>query len=64
LKARYEAKRGVEPQRTLEGRKSNAGTDRYESVAELQEDMRNPKYAKDPAFRSRVEQKLARSDIM
>lgn len=37
--------------------------DVYASKAEMQADMNNPKYSKDPAFRKRVEQKLGRSNI-
>jgi hypothetical protein len=48
----------------LSGRFSNAVSDKYESVAQVTEDMRNPKYQSDPAFRRKVEEKLARSDIM
>lgn len=64
LKARYTAQRGTEPSRIVEGRKSNSGADRYESVAQMQDDMRKPEYKKDPAFRAKVQAKLSRSDIM
>jgi hypothetical protein len=45
---------------------TNAGqsSDVYESIAQMQKDMANPDYAKDPAFRARVERKLARSNIL
>jgi hypothetical protein len=48
----------------LSGRFSNAVGDKYESVAQVTEDMRDPKYQSDPAFRRKVEEKLARSDVM
>lgn len=64
LKARYEAAVGFEPTRAVSGDTSRSGGERYESIAQLQEDMRNPLYAKDSAFRKKVEQRLARSDIM
>lgn len=62
LAARYQAKIGFEPSRELGGT-TRASAEVYESVAQLSEDMGNPKYKSDPAFRRRVEQKLARSDI-
>jgi hypothetical protein len=45
---------------------TNAGqsSDVYESIAQMQKDMANPDYKKDPAFRARVERKLARSNIL
>ena len=63
LKARYEAANGSEPSRTISGAEPRDGS-AYRSVAELMEDMSNPKYHNDDAFRSDVERKLARSDIM
>lgn len=63
LKARYEAANGSEPSRTISGAEPKDGS-AYRSVAELMEDMSNPKYHNDDAFRSDVERKLARSDIM
>jgi len=38
--------------------------DVYNSLEELKADMSDPRYSKDPAFRRRVEEKLARSDIL
>ena len=43
---------------------SNSTGERYESVSQLKEDMKNPLYQKDPAFRQRVELKLSRSNIL
>ena len=63
LKARYEAANGSEPSRTISGAEPRDGS-AYRSVAELMEDMSNPKYHNDDAFRADVERKLARSDIM
>lgn len=62
LKARYEAANGKEPGRTLSGGRGG-DTTVYASTAQLMEDMANPKYQKDPAFRAKVEAKLARSNI-
>jgi hypothetical protein len=62
LYSRYQQHAGNEP--TLVGGTRNAETgDKYRSTAELTADMRDPRYKRDPAFRSDVEAKLARSDI-
>lgn len=37
--------------------------DSYESIAQMKEDMKNPKYNNDPAYRKMVENKLSRSKI-
>jgi hypothetical protein len=63
LAARYSGKVGFEPSREIAGTGSRGSADVYESIAQLQEDMSNPKYKTDSAFRRRVEQKLGRSDI-
>lgn len=63
LKARYEAANG-RPPKLMTGRQATAGSDVYRSITELTADMKNPKYAKDAAFRADVEAKLARSNIM
>lgn len=64
LKAQYEAANGSEP-RLRDGDTTNTGsTDVYQSHAQLQADMRTQAYKTDPAFRSKVEQKLSRSSIM
>lgn len=61
LKARYEAVNGSDP--TLMGGNTNVATgDVFESWAQVKEAMRNPKYASDPAYRSKVEAKLGRSN--
>ena len=49
----------------LEGDGGGGGRgDVYESAQQLQKDMANPDYEKDPAFRKMVAEKLDRSDIM
>lgn len=48
----------------LGGRTSTTAGDAYESLAQMQEDMANPKYKSDPAFRKSVEQKIGRSKIL
>ncbi|MCW2286638.1 DNA/RNA endonuclease YhcR with UshA esterase domain [Rhodoblastus acidophilus] len=63
LQARYTANYGVEPSNVVEGKTPRGDNTRYESIAQLQKDMGDPRYQKDPAFRAKVEAKLARSDI-
>lgn len=59
-----EAGGGAEP-RDLSNLPGGAGDggDVYESMAQVTKDMANPDYAKDPAFRAKVEAKLSRSKI-
>lgn len=64
LNARYRSEVGSEPTRQVVGETAKAGSDTYRSLAELQKDMADPRYAKDSAFRRDVENKLGRSDIM
>ncbi len=64
LNAKYIAANGSEPAVTLNGKPSAAGQAVYESTADLMKDMNNPEYAKNPAFRAKVEAKLGRSNIM
>ena len=63
LKARFESGRSVAPQRKVAGRTVQAPTV-YTSLADLKSDMSNPRYSQDPAFRAKVEAKLARSSIL
>lgn len=55
---------GMEPKRNLSGAVGSDAGGAYNSVAEMMTDMNDPRYAKDPAFRSKVEGKLSRSNIM
>lgn len=61
LKARYSDSVGFEPTTTIEGSTRGTSISGYESRAEMQEDMRNPKYKTDPAFRAKVERRVALS---
>lgn len=63
LSARFKGDSGYEPGRTVGGKGGRGGQDVYESVAELQSDMNDPRYSKDPAYIRKVEAKLARSNI-
>ena len=62
--ARRTASEGMEPTRNLSGSLTGGGGGSYESVTQMMNDMQNPAYATDPAFRAKVEAKLSRSDIM
>jgi hypothetical protein len=64
LQARFSAEVGYEPQRQVTGGNAKSTDAVYRSLAELQKDMADPRYQKDPAFRKDVENKLSRSDIM
>lgn len=63
LYARYQAANGRDP-RLLRGTTTGPATDVFESSAQLTAAMRDPRYAKDPAYRSQVQAKLARSNIL
>lgn len=58
LRARFEAVNGREPG-LLGGKPSSSGVPGYASRAEMTTDMKDPRYGKDPAFRAKVEAKLA-----
>lgn len=62
LKTRMESAEGREPN-LIGGKGSNSSTDAYGSWAQVKSDMRDPRYASDPAFRKAVEQKVMRSNI-
>lgn len=59
LMAKFVAAGGAEPKNLQTGERTQAGG--YSSKAEMQKDMGDPRYATDPAFRARVEQKVART---
>lgn len=63
LQARYEAVMGREP-RYVNGRGgSPASGDVYRSWQEVSRDMADPRYAKDPAFIRKVQEKMDRSPL-
>lgn len=64
LHAKYIDANGSEPGRQLSGKGGSTGTGSYESTADLMKDMSNPEYERNPAFRAKVEAKLARSSIL
>lgn len=64
LWARYVRENGSPPAHLIHGTRSNTPTDVYESVAQVIQDINDPRYKTDPAFRRRVEEKLARSNVL
>lgn len=64
LQSQFVDANGFEPSNSLAGNSSAGGIGTYESTAQLMADMGNPAYANDPAFRAKVEAKLARSNIL
>lgn len=63
LHAKYTGAVGREP-KLVSGRAPKASADVFESTAQVVEAMKDPRYSSDPAYRKKVEQKLARSSIM
>lgn len=62
LYSRYAAENGSEAPSAAAGAERGATNgDVYQSKTEMTADMRDPRYAKDAAFRAAVEQKIARS---
>ncbi len=64
LKARYTAANGSDPTLISGGTAAANAGGRFESVAQLTEAMRDPRYAKDSAFRQSVQNKLSNSSIL
>lgn len=62
LKARMMLAQGVAPTRQLDG-KGNSSGDIYESQAQIEADMNDPRYESDPAFRAKVYAKMDRSGL-
>lgn len=63
LKARFEAKFGKAPEKSLDGKGATAEGG-YGSTAEMERDMNDPRYHTDPAFRSSVQRKIANSQVI
>lgn len=64
LWSRYTRVNGSPPKTLLQGGTSVSNSDVYESYAQLTQDMNDPRYKKDPAFRRKVEEKLMRSNLL
>ncbi|MER8582685.1 hypothetical protein NKG95_28955 [Mesorhizobium sp. M1423] len=62
LKAKYETANGKDPT-LIGGKPSGSSVDAYASWAEVTRDMSDQRYEKDPAFRTKVQNKLGRSNI-
>jgi len=62
LKAKYEAVNGSEPN-LVQGKATPMGVDGYQSWQQVTEAMKDPRYAKDPAYQNMVKNKLAKSEI-
>jgi len=63
LAYRYEKANGKNPQ-LLGGQGVGTAVVGFESVAQLTEAMKDPRYHRDPAYRKGIEDKLARSNIL
>lgn len=61
LRQRFESENGKTPQ--LRGGGNSQAATGYQSRAQMTADIRNPLYAKDPAFRKQVEAKIAVSNV-
>lgn len=60
---RFQSARPTEPNLFKGATSASPSLEAYESIAQMQKDMAHPDYAKDPAFRAKVERKLANSNI-
>ena len=63
LNAQYQMVNGSSPN-LLQGSTGKAGTDAFQSLAQMSEAMRDPKYQTDPNFREEVTRKLEASNLM
>lgn len=64
LAAQYTQAVGSAPQLLQSKPAGTPGAAPYESLAQLTEDMKRPEYKSDPAFRNKVQARLARSNVM
>lgn len=62
LQARMQIAQGMPPARQLDG-KGGSSSDLYESQAQIEADMNDPRYESDPAFRAKVYAKMERSNV-
>lgn len=62
LNSRYINQEGKKPD-LVKGTQGTSTVGAYESKAELMEAMSDPRYSKDPAYRKKVTQKLAKSNV-
>jgi hypothetical protein len=64
LNTKYLQSVGSDPQRLIGGRNVAESSDTFESMAQVTAAMKDPKYKSDPAYRAKVQSKLARSNVM
>ena len=62
LQAKYQTTADREP-KLIGGKAPRRSTDVFESTPQVIEAMSNPKYQTDPAYRAKVQEKLARSNV-
>ena len=62
LHARYSNAVGSEPN-LISGKAATYSSDKFESTAQLEEAMNDPKYDRDPAYRQDLYDKLERSNV-
>jgi hypothetical protein len=62
LNAKFTQAVGNEPQRTIGGQKATS-SEGFESTAQVTEAMKDPRYKSDPAYRAKVQAKLASSSV-
>lgn len=64
LKARYEQANGSASGRLIQGETTGPSGGAFRSVAEIVAAMKDPRYAKDPAYRRDVEQRVSMSNAL
>lgn len=64
LSAKYQKAVGSDPQRLLGGQGGTSSSDVFESMAQVTAAMKDPLYKSDPAFRAKIQAKLARSNVI
>ena len=63
LNAKFTKAVGNEPGRTIGGTKADTSSGNFESTAQVTEAMKDPRYKNDPAYRAKVQAKLAASNV-
>jgi hypothetical protein len=64
LKARYEQANGKQTGRLIQGEMSGPAGGAFRSISEIVEAMKDPRYARDPAYRKDVESRVALSNAL
>lgn len=64
LKARYEQANGRQTGRLIQGETTGPSGGAFRSIAEIVEAMKDPRYARDPAYRKDVESRVAMSNAL